>query len=90
MPKRRRIVTATEVIEGTPPQASAPKAPVVESTTATEAVPAEAAAVEAATAEDVQKAHFLTLIRYFWTWPQKKLPQPLKKPWLQYLRRRRK
>jgi hypothetical protein len=47
-PKKRRIVTVTEVIEGTPPQASAPKAPVVESTTATETAPAEAA-----TAEDV-------------------------------------
>jgi hypothetical protein len=43
----------TEVIEGTPPQASAPKAPVVESTTATETAPTEAAAAEAATAEDV-------------------------------------
>ena len=42
-----------EVIEGTPPQASAPKAPVVESTTATETAPAEGAAAEAATAEDV-------------------------------------
>jgi hypothetical protein len=52
-PKRRRIVTVTEVIEGTPPQASAPKAPVVESTTATETAPAEVVAAEAATAEDV-------------------------------------
>jgi predicted unusual protein kinase regulating ubiquinone biosynthesis (AarF/ABC1/UbiB family) len=52
-PKKRRIVTVTEVIEGTPPQASAPKAPVVESTTATETAPAEAAATNAATAEDV-------------------------------------
>ena len=43
----------TEVIEGTPPQASAPKAPVVESTTATETAPAEVAAAEAATTEDV-------------------------------------
>ena len=43
----------TEVIEGTPPQASAPKAPVVESTTSTETAPAEAVAAEAATAEDV-------------------------------------
>jgi hypothetical protein len=51
--KKRRIVTVTEVIKGTPPQASAPKAPVVESTTATETAPAEAAAAEAATAEDV-------------------------------------
>jgi hypothetical protein len=32
----------TEAIEGTPPQASAPKAPTVESTTATEAAPSEA------------------------------------------------
>jgi hypothetical protein len=43
----------TEVIERTPPTSSASKAPVVESTTVTEAVPAEAAAAEAATAEDV-------------------------------------
>jgi hypothetical protein len=52
-PKKRRIVTVTEVIERTPPTASASKAPVVESTTATEAVPAEAVAAEAATTEDV-------------------------------------
>jgi hypothetical protein len=52
-PKRQRIVTVTEVIEGTPAQASAPKAPVVESTTATETTPAEAAAAEAAMTEDV-------------------------------------
>jgi hypothetical protein len=52
-PKRQRIVTMTEVIEGTPPQASALKASVVESTIATETAPAEAAAAEAATAEDV-------------------------------------
>ena len=43
----------TEVIERTPPTTSASKAPVVESTTATEAVPAEAAVAEAATTEDV-------------------------------------
>jgi hypothetical protein len=47
-PKKRRIVTVTEVIEGTPPTTSASKAPAVESATAT-----EAAAIEAATAEDV-------------------------------------
>jgi hypothetical protein len=52
-PKKRRIVTVTEVIERTPPTASASKAPVVESTTATKAAPAEAAAAEAATTEDV-------------------------------------
>jgi hypothetical protein len=52
-PKKQRIVTVTEVIERTPPTASASKAPVVESTTATEAIPAEAAAAEAAMAEDV-------------------------------------
>jgi hypothetical protein len=44
----------TKVIEGTPPQASAPKAPAVESTTATKAVPSEATAAEAAAAEDIQ------------------------------------
>jgi hypothetical protein len=52
-PKKRRIVTVTEVIEGTPPQASAPKPPVVESTTSTETAPAEDAAAEDATTEDV-------------------------------------
>jgi hypothetical protein len=43
----------TEVIEGTPPPASASKAPAVESATATEAAPTEVVAAEAATAEDV-------------------------------------
>jgi hypothetical protein len=52
-PKKRRIITVTEVIEGTPPSASALKAPAVESATATEAALTEAAAAEAATAEDV-------------------------------------
>jgi hypothetical protein len=42
-----------EVIEGTPPAASASKAPAVESATATEAAPTEAAAAEAATTKDV-------------------------------------
>jgi hypothetical protein len=51
--KKRRIVTVTEVIEGTPPAASASKALAVESATATKAAPTEAAAAEAATAEDV-------------------------------------
>jgi hypothetical protein len=52
-PKKQRIITVIEVIEGTPPQASAPKAPAVESTTATEAIPSEATATEAAIAEDI-------------------------------------
>jgi hypothetical protein len=52
-PKKQRIITVTEVIEGTPPQASAPKAPAVESTIATEVVPSEATAAEAATVEDI-------------------------------------
>jgi hypothetical protein len=52
-PKKQRIITVTEVIKGTPPKASALKAPAVESTTATEATPAEATATEAATAEDI-------------------------------------
>ena len=46
-PKKQRIITVTEVIEGTPPQASASKASAVESTTAIEAAPSEA------TAEDI-------------------------------------
>jgi hypothetical protein len=52
-PKKQRIITVTEVIEGTPPGALAPKAPSVESTTATEAAPSEATAIEAATTEDI-------------------------------------
>jgi hypothetical protein len=51
-PKRQRIITVTEVIEGTPPGASAPKAPAIESMTATEVAPS-AAAAEEARAEDV-------------------------------------
>jgi hypothetical protein len=52
-PKKQRIITVIEAIEGTPPQASAPKAPAVESTTATEAAPSEATNIEAAGAEDI-------------------------------------
>jgi hypothetical protein len=52
-PKRQRIVTVTEVIEATPPRASAPKVPAIESTTATEAAPSEATDVEATGAEDI-------------------------------------
>jgi hypothetical protein len=52
-PKKRRIVTVTEVIERTPPTTLASKAPVIESTTATEVVPVEVVAAKAATAEDV-------------------------------------
>ena len=46
-PKRQRIVTVTEVIEATPPRASAPKVPAIE------AVPSEIAAAEAR-AEDAK------------------------------------
>jgi hypothetical protein len=52
-PKKQRIITVTEAIEGTPRQASAPKAPAVESTTTTEAAPSEATNAEAAGAEDI-------------------------------------
>jgi hypothetical protein len=52
-PKKQRIITVTKVIEGTPPGASAPKAPAIESTTATEAAPSEATNAEAAGAEDI-------------------------------------
>jgi hypothetical protein len=45
-PKKQRIITVTEAIEGTPPQALAPKAPAVESTTATKAAPSEVTAAE--------------------------------------------
>jgi hypothetical protein len=52
-PKKRRIISVTEAIEGTLRPASASRAPAVESATATETAPTEAAATEAATAEDV-------------------------------------
>jgi hypothetical protein len=52
-PKRQRIVTVTKVIEATPPKASAPKAPVIESVTATEAAPLEAAEEAAGATEDI-------------------------------------
>jgi hypothetical protein len=56
-PKRQRIITVTEVIEATPPGASAPKVPAIESMTSTEAVPSEAATeearAEAARSEDI-------------------------------------
>jgi hypothetical protein len=52
-PKSQRIVTVTEVIEATPPRASAPKVPAIESTTATEVVPLEAA-TEKARAENAK------------------------------------
>jgi hypothetical protein len=52
-PKKQRIITVTEAIEGTPRQASAPKAPAIESTTTTEATPSEATNAEATGAEDI-------------------------------------
>jgi hypothetical protein len=52
-PKRQRIVTVTKVIEATPPKASAPKAPVIESVTTTEAAPSEAAEEAAGATEDI-------------------------------------
>jgi hypothetical protein len=52
-PKKQRIITVMEVIEGTPPQASTPKAQAVEGTTSTEDAPSEATAAEAATVEDI-------------------------------------
>jgi hypothetical protein len=52
-PKKQRIIIVTEVIKGIPPQASAPKAPAVESITGTEAAASEATAVETATTEDI-------------------------------------
>jgi hypothetical protein len=52
-PKKQRIITVTEAIEGTPPGASAPKAPAVESTTATRDAPLEATNAKATRAEDI-------------------------------------
>jgi hypothetical protein len=50
-PKKRRIITVTEAIEETPPPASAPKMPAVESAAATEVAPAEVATAEGANLE---------------------------------------
>jgi hypothetical protein len=52
-PKKRRIIHVVEVIEQTPPLASASKTPAIESTAA-EAAPAEAESAEGETAEDVK------------------------------------
>jgi hypothetical protein len=51
-PKKRKIITVTEAIEGTPRPASASKAPAVESTTAIKATPAEAATAEVEPVKD--------------------------------------
>jgi hypothetical protein len=51
--KKQRIITVTEVIEKTPPGASAPKAPAAKSSTATEVAPSEATDAEATGAEDI-------------------------------------
>jgi hypothetical protein len=52
-PKKRRIIHVVEVIEQTPPLASASKTPAIESTAVAEAAPTEAESAEAETAEDV-------------------------------------
>ena len=52
-PKKQRIIHVVEVIEQTPPLASASKTPAIESTAAAEAAPTEAESTEAETAEDV-------------------------------------
>jgi hypothetical protein len=52
-PIKRRIIRVVEVIEQTPPLASASKSPAIESSAAAEAAPAEAESAEAETAEDV-------------------------------------
>jgi hypothetical protein len=52
-PKKWRIIHVVEVIEQTPPLASASKTPAIERTTAAEAAPTEAESAEAETAEDV-------------------------------------
>jgi hypothetical protein len=51
-PKKRRIITVTEAIEETPRPASASKAPIVESSIATEVAPTGAATAEAEPTED--------------------------------------
>jgi hypothetical protein len=52
-PKKRRIVHVVEVIEQTPPLASASKTPAIESSAAAEAAPIEAKSAKAEIGEDV-------------------------------------
>jgi hypothetical protein len=52
-PKKRRIIHVVEVVEQTPPLASASKTPAIESNAAVEAARTEAESAEAETAEDV-------------------------------------
>ena len=51
--KRQRIITVTEVIDKTPPRASAQKTPAAEERTNIEITPSEVAAAEAASIEDL-------------------------------------
>ena len=51
--KRQRIIGVTEVIDKTPPRASAQKTPAAEEGTDIEITPSEVAAAEAASAEDL-------------------------------------
>ena len=51
--KRQRIIGVTEVIDKTPPRASAQKTPAAEERTNIESTPSEVAAAEAASAEDL-------------------------------------
>jgi hypothetical protein len=51
--KKQRIITVSEVIEKTPPRASAPKAPAAKSSIATDAAPSKATDAEATRAEDI-------------------------------------
>jgi hypothetical protein len=51
--KKQRIITVTEVIDKTPPRASAQKTPAAAEGTDIEIAPSEAAAAEAASAEDL-------------------------------------
>ena len=82
-PKKQRIITMTEVIEGTPLGASAPKAPAVESTTATEAAPSEV--------EDIHLESMVADIdKILLNMARKRLPQPPKRLRPQSPRRRKK
>jgi hypothetical protein len=51
--KKQRIITVTEVIEKTPPRASAPKTRAAKSLIATKAAPSEATYAKATRAEDI-------------------------------------
>jgi hypothetical protein len=60
-PKKQRIIRVVEVIEQTPPLASASKTPAIESSASTEAAPAKAESAKAETAAEAETAEDVNL-----------------------------